>query len=490
MSRPNFLIFMTDQQRADTTWASELCHTPNLDRLRDGAVEFRNAYCPSPHCCPSRATFMSGLYPSEHGVWHNVQVANAISRSLRDGVRLWSEDFAAAGYEMVFSGKWHVSATTRPSDHGWAERLAFAVGPDAGRQHIIDSRWATHRRAAEHARVHPDQPAPEGYIHREGYGRYVHYGQAEKVGRDEDIVSTAVEIIRARSADAGPWCQFVGNNGPHDSYHVPKRFLDMYPIEGIELPRNFEDAMGDKPGFYRRTRDIFGRLSPEEHRQAIRHYLALCTYEDWLFGQVLDALAESGQMANTVVMYLSDHGDYMGEHGLWTKGVPCFRGAYNVPALIHWPAGIANPGRTVDAMVSLADFAPTLLELAGVDVERPFTGQSLTPFLRDETPLGWRDAIFFQTNGNELYGIQRAVQTDRWKFVYNGFDYDELYDLHADPGEVNNLIANGQLGQHAGTVKALSRRLWQFAYDHADEPINPYITVSFPSFGPGVIFEE
>src|SRR5512141_2604637 len=108
MDRPNILIFMTDHQRADTVLPEHPALTPVLDRFGRDAVTFTNAFCPSPHCCPSRATFFTGLYPSRHGVWNNVLNEQAINSGLRDGVRLWSEDLAAAGYDLHFCGKWHV----------------------------------------------------------------------------------------------------------------------------------------------------------------------------------------------------------------------------------------------------------------------------------------------------------------------------------------------------------------------------------------------
>ncbi|HSU67678.1 MAG TPA: sulfatase-like hydrolase/transferase, partial [Tepidisphaeraceae bacterium] len=117
--RPNILVFMTDQQRGDTVPPYRRAKTPNLDRFCKEGVTFSQAYCPSPHCCPSRATFFSGMYPSEHGVWNNVDVGNALSRGPIEGTRLFSDDMKDAGYDLYFSGKWHVSSLDMPSDRGW-----------------------------------------------------------------------------------------------------------------------------------------------------------------------------------------------------------------------------------------------------------------------------------------------------------------------------------------------------------------------------------
>lgn len=483
MERPNILIFMTDQQRGDTVPPYGRAITPNLDRFRREGVTFSQTYCPSPHCCPSRATFFTGLYPSEHGVWNNVNVGNALSRGVNDGVRLFSEDLRDAGYRLAFSGKWHVSNEETPGDRGWDASFVTGVNAQPGGARRPNTyEWERYLKRAE-------EPEPterrEGEILRPGYSTYTHYGVRENPFRDGDVVQDALQLLRNRGAEGTPWCQYIGTLGPHDPYFVPQEYLDLYDSEAIELPENFTDLMNDKPALYRRTRGRFDQLSEAEHREAIRHYLAFCTYEDALFGEVLSALEETGEAENTVVLYVSDHGDYVAEHGLWCKGLPCFRGAYHVPAIIRWPKGVSRPGRDVDAFVSLADFAPTFLELAGVETERTFTGQSLTPFLRDEEPHAWRDAVFTQSNGNELYGIQRSVTTRDWKYIYNGFDFDELYDLQCDPGETRNLAGDPQ---YADIVRAMAGRMWRFAYERQDVCVNQYIMVSLAPFGPAEAF--
>ncbi|MDF2724642.1 MAG: sulfatase, partial [Paenibacillus sp.] len=178
---------------------------------------------------------------------------------------------------------------------------------------------------------------------------------------------------------------------------------------------------------------------------------------------------------------------YAGEHGLWCKGLPCFAGAYHVPAVIRWPKGIRRPGRVEEAYIHLGDFAPTFLEAAGIRVERSFAGRSLLPFLRDEAPSDWRTEHYTQSNGNELYGIQRSVADRRWKYVYNGFDFDEMYDLHSDPQEMRNLI--DEPGYEA-VIRKMSRKIWRFAREHGDVCINPYIMVGLAEHGPGVAFAE
>jgi arylsulfatase A-like enzyme len=482
MERPNILIFMTDQQRGDTTPPYSRALTPNLDKFCTEGVTFSQAYTIAPHCCPSRATFYSGLYPSQHGVWNNVNVGNTLSRGLYEDVRLWSEDLKEAGYDMYFSGKWHVSDVESPLDRGFDVMNI----PKPVEKTVIKHEKPHTKEWASYLDYQPQIERDNAQIIRKGYKTYTHFGEKENPFQDGTVVDDAVKIIRNREKSGKPWCQFVGTLGPHDPYFVPQEYLDMYNIDDIEVPDSFEDSMQDKPALYRRTRERFDQLTEREHREAIMHYLAFCTYEDALFGRVLEALEESEDVENTVVLYISDHGDYVADHGLWCKGLPCFRGAYHIPVAVRWPVGIKNPGRKVNDFITLADFAPTFLELTKTEAGRDFTGMSLAPFLEDRIPDKWRDAVFTQTNGNELYGIQRSVMTRDWKLVYNGFDYDELYDLRKDPDEMYNLINDPG---YDDVIHRLYKRLWAFARSVDDVCINQYIMVGLASYGPGVIFE-
>lgn len=498
---PNFLIFMTDQQRAATVQPGHPLKaiTPHFDRFREQSTLFTKAFCPSPHCCPSRATFFSGQYPSRHGVWNNVTVANSLSRGPRQGTSFWSRDLAAAGYDLKFSGKWHVSHMESAADFGWnvlypAERQ----GEVAGDRESIDRRSREH----EFQRLRDGKASSEllserrpGEILRPGYREYIHYGENENPFGDADVVAHAIKALDGFAASGpNPWCLFVGTLGPHDPYIPPRNFLDWYP-DLPPLPDSFADPMTDKPALYRRIRDVFDQLSEREHREALRHYLAFCSYEDYLFGQVLAALEASGQAENTVVIFLSDHGDYTAEHGLWCKGLPVFDPAYHIPAAVRMPG--AKGGHEVHALVSLADFAPTILELAGLPTENyGFPGASLVPFLKGEVPDVWRDALFFQTNGNEIYANQRMIRTSRWKLVRNSFDYDELYDLQEDPDEMHNLLASACVSrggsrvpeEYKTLVRELYRKMWTFNLDNDDAMLNEYIFTALAQYGPRVAF--
>ncbi len=482
MKRPNFLVFMTDHQRGDIQPPFGRAITPNMDLLFSNGITFTDAYCPSPHCCPSRATFFSGLYPSEHGVWNNVDASNTLSYGLYDNVRLFSEDLKDSGYNMYFSGKWHISHEVGPDQYGF--ELIHHTAQYKKHENLPSSRgWNVYSRVpTDDLDSKKDE---EGRIVRPGYKRYVQYGVSETPYRDIDVVDAAVEKLKTID-DSEPFFMFVGPLGPHDPYKAPQRCLDMYNIDDIKLPENFDDPMTDKPNLYRRTANRYAQLTPEEHRESLRHYLAFCTYEDELFGMLLDTLKERDLLDNTYVIFLSDHGDYAGEHGLWSKGLPCFRGAYHICSTIGF-GGLKERCRTDSHLVSLADWAPTILELAGVTPKQPMSGRSLAPLIQNAPDPAWRDTMFTQTNGNEIYGIQRGVFDNKWKYVFNAFDFDELYDLENDPHELHNLAEDPK---YADILREMCLKMWRFAKEHSDRSVGSYIMTAMAPYGPGLVIND
>jgi arylsulfatase A-like enzyme len=500
---PNILIFMTDQQRACSVLPGNpyKAKTPVLDAFRKESVTFNSAWCPSPHCCPSRASFFTGLMPSEHGVWNNVMVTNALSRGLKDGIRPWSMDLADAGYGLHFAGKWHVSNYQQPRDYGWQHIHPESMCHGEGQTVDEQERAARMRELAvlRNGSSPPlSGPRRPGEVRREGTSQYIHYGTIDgpllaghfKGGNDCDpfgdltVTEAAVERLR-ELPDTHPWCLFAGTLGPHDPYIPPKAFLQLYEDVHFPLPASFDDGMADKPGLYRRTKQRFDQLTNEEHQEAIRHYLAFCSYEDWLFGKLLQALKDRGDYDNTVIIYLSDHGDYLGDHGLWCKGLPAFLSAYHIPAIMKVPG--VQGGRISDDFVSLTDFGPTFLELAGVHSQSRFTGKSLLPLLNGNVPDNWREAVFFQSNGNETYGIQRSILTRKWRFVFNAFDFDELYDLENDPEQMNNLAVDTS---YQPVIRDLYQQIWSFGLAHNESYINDYIMTALADYGPAIVYRD
>jgi len=342
--------------------------------------------------------------------------------------------------------------------------------------------WVRYGRSS--AMSEASRPRRESEIQRPGYTEYIHYGIKDDNFNDRPVVDAALKKLDEIPDDA-PFFLFVGVAGPHSPYIVGQEFLDLYDINDIRLPESFTDIMQDKPAMYRRMRGRFDQLTPEEHCECLRHYYAYCTFEDYLFGLLLDKLENRGLLNNTVVVYNSDHGDYASAHGLWEKGLPCFKEAYHINSVIGY-GGVRVRRRMSDALISLADYTPTFLELAGIVPERRFAGRSMAGFLRGEEPDSWRTELYTQTNGNENYGIQRSVFNKRYKYVYNPFDFDELYDLANDPHEIHNIIGDPA---HACVVKEMCEKMWRFAYENQDDISNDYMLTALAPYGPGIIFE-
>jgi arylsulfatase A-like enzyme len=515
--RPNILIFMSEQQQGQTVLPDHPCLTPNIDKFAAQGVLFPNAFCPTPHCCPSRASFQTGLYPSEHGIFNNVDTNTAFRTDPYPDTRFFSRSLVKAGYQLAFSGKWHVGRNVTPEDCGW--KVLYTLPYDAefrgkkipGGLDGTSSKWPK-------ARAEFDHPVPRqpGQVMRPGWGNpefinTVPAGPDGYLPDDYEVVQPGIDGMKTLAAGGKPWCLMIAPGAAgHDPYRATQKFLEMYDPKSIELPASFRDTLEDKPRIYQRMRyQYWSQLSDDEVRQVIAHYWACLSMEDALFGLMLEALERTGQAENTLVVYTADHGDYMASHGLWCKGVPSFREGYNVPCVIRWPRGTVNPGRQVDALVSMTDFAPTFLEAAGVPAaDYKMSGKSLLPWLRGEAPADWRDAAFGQVNGMEAYYTQRVVMTKDYKYVYNDYDYDEMYYLRNDPHEMVNLaFPNVELArariEHAKGLEnpadvpwpplpsALSearldllQKMWRFANDHKDTIFESYYTCAMAPYGP------
>lgn len=510
---PNILIFMPDQQNGATVLPGSPVVKPNMDGFLKQAVAFTAAHCPAPHCCPSRASFMTGLYPSEHGVFNNVTNDTAIHPNPFPGTPYWGLWLRDAGYNMGYAGKLHVGRDVTPETCGFENVSHLEQDSLRENESRKEQQWKTARQQTGN----PAGRKPGEYLRPDWPGQHLYRTLPEKGGNgyedlaDARIVAAGVAKMKQFAKEGKPWCMMISNSGGHDPYDAPKKFVDMYDPQRVELPESFKDVMDDKPRVYQRQRyQFWSQLSNEETRDALRHYYAKCSLQDALFGDILKGLEESGQSENTIVIYVSDHGDYRAAHGLWMKGVPSFQEAYHIPAVVRWPKGIKNSGREVEAFVDQTDWGPTILEACGVRPQKPLSGHSLMPWLRGEEPVDWRTFTCSQMNGVELYYTQRITMTKDWKYVYNGFDYDELYDRRNDPHEMHNLafpdLATKRvavLGGHGlpedanlpwpplsqpaeDARKDLLAKMWTFAAKHHDTIFNPYGTVAFAPYGPGL----
>lgn len=478
MKRPNILIFMTDQQQQAVTEPGHPCRTPNLDRLSKEGITFNRMYTTMTHCCPSRASFMTGLYPSEHGVHNNLCNQPALSKGLKPGVDTFAEQLKESGYSMHFSGKWHVSTEENPSDRGW-ETLELTAAKDAKMGHAIED-WRRQSKQPEEAHRKP------GEIVRPGWGNYQLYGTSPKSienTSDYRVVRNAADRLEKLRGQEEPWCMYVGVLGPHDPFIVPEPYASMYNLKDVSLPPNYKDDLKDKPGVYRRMRRVWDQLTEEEIKASIAHYWGYCSMVDDLFGLILNKLDDTGQADDTIVIFLSDHGESLAAHGLYLKGISPFEETYKIPCIVRWPNGIKSPDQKIDSLASIMDWAPTFLDLANVNGKKRMSGRSLSPLFEAEQPEPFREAVFAQCNGVEVYYTYRMVITDQYKFIYHPTDVDELYDLKNDPYEMVNLADDP--GMHE-IKKQMYLLMWKELADADDIIFNQYPSVATADFGPAL----
>lgn len=479
---PNIFVFMSDQEQAQVVNPEHPCQTPVANKLASEGILFRRFYTPTAHSCPARACYFTGLYPSHHGIYNNILTHTAIEGAIKPGCRMFSENMREAGWNLGHTGKWHCSNTENPEDRGWEEVFSTAT---AREKQSREQFWAKMEEAARQPQY--TGPRRRGEIVKPGYGgsTFIYKTadwEMEQHG-DHMVVSKAIEAMERYVKEDKPFFIHCGPNNPHDPYIIPEKYAKMYDPKKIELPASYFDDLLDKPRVYQRQRNmLWSQLSMDEVRESIAHYWGQCTMVDDYRKMVYDAIDALGIRDNTILIFTSDHGDYVGAHGLYCKGVPAFDEGVRVPFIIRWPEGIENPGREVDELCNLCDLAPTFLDVAGLE-QNPTSGASLTPFFKSSQVENWTDEFHTQFNGVEFYYTQRSVMTKDFKYVFNGFDFDELYDLRNDPHEMLNLA---QDAKYQDIKLEMVKRMWKFACKEKDIIGNKYFTVALAPWGPNV----
>jgi arylsulfatase A-like enzyme len=321
-------------------------------------------------------------------------------------------------------------------------------------------------------------------VRQEGYREFLLAGVHDGAAADAPearLVDLGIGFLEGAARDPDrPWALVVATEAPHDPYLAPRELYERYDPDAIDLPPSFRDDLSDRPAVYRRIRGAWDGLTEREVREAIACYYATCTLVDDQVGRLLAALEASGQAEDTVVVFCSDHGDYLGAHGLFLKGVPAFEEAYRVPLVLRGPGVPA--GRVVAAPVGLIDLGSTLVRLL-LDEDYEGHGRDLAPHLEEGAPAATDGEAFAEFHGQRLRYTQRILWRDRWKYVFNGFAEDELYDLGADPFEGTNLAADPA---HAPTLRAMAARLWGIVRDTDDRTLGDaqYGMFRFAPVGP------
>jgi arylsulfatase A-like enzyme len=417
-SKPNILLLLADDQRADTVgaWGNPHIRTPNLDRLARRGTSFRGNYCFGSNsgavCVPSRAMLMSGR------TWLDVP------HDLR-GVRLLPELLRAGGYATFATGKWHNG-----------EPSFVRAFPDA--------RSVFFGGMADHTKV------PVADVRD---GRVVDRRVAERFS-SEQFADAAVDFLRSRTGQ-GPFFCYVAFTAPHDPRNPPGPYREMYYRDRPPLPEDFlpqppfdngltKNIRDENLAPYPRTREVVG--------DQLCEYYGLITHLDEQVGRILAALEESGHADDTVVIYTSDHGLALGSHGLLGKQ-SLYEHSMRSPLIIAGPGTPA--GRSTAAFTYLFDLFPTICSLAGVEPPGGLAGRDLRPLWEDEHAKV-RESVFLPFGD-----LMRSVRDERWKLiVYPPINHRQLFDLRDDPHETRDLAADRGHEPEIARLTALMRS-WQ-----------------------------
>lgn len=456
--RPNFLFFITDDQAqsALSCYGNSILKTPNMDRVGNEGVRFEQAFVTNALCAPSRASFLTGLYSHTHGVTTNGEEPGwEHQQGLSRDFDTWPKRLREAGYASAVVGKWHIKSLPYGFDH-------FAILPGQG------------------AYFDPPFIVNGGHVKFRGH-------------TDDVIADQALSWLRHRPTDR-PFCLLCQFKAPHSPWEAAPRFADDFNDVEIPVPRAFERVPEGIPTPVLKTEmsvtdmDLTSRGVPRYLPAAQRKHANLQTFVknyyrtlrgvDENVGRVLDYLDKEKLAENTVVIYTSDNGFFLGEFGLFDKRL-MYEPSIKIPLLMRWPAQI-DPRRVDDThMVLNVDVAPTLLDVAGVAIPSHLHGRSWKPLL-DDSRAEWRDAFlyeFFEYPAVHCVRKHRGIRTAEWKLIHFWEEPEEyaLYNLARDPDELVNLARRPE---HTARLEQLQTRLQQLRQETNDTSSPPEIVAS------------
>lgn len=447
MKRPNILFIMADQMAAPILPlhdAASPVQMPNLMKLAEQAVVFDSAYCNSPLCAPSRFTLVSGRLPSKIGAYDNAADFPA-------DVPTYAHYLRRLGYRTALSGKMHFCGPDQL--HGYEERLTSDIYP-------ADYGWA----------VNWDEPDVRAswYHNMSSVLQAGPCVRSNQLDFDEEVVFKARQYLydHVRMSPDQPFCLTVSMTHPHDPYTIGREYWDRYEGVNIPLPRQHIEQSEQDPHSQRILKiiDLWDKPLPEDKiRDARRAYFGACSYIDDNIGKLLKTLEECGLAEDTLIVFSGDHGDMLGERGLWYK-MHWFEMSARVPLLVHAPKRFA--AHRVSQSVSTLDLLPTLVELAGGQVEQglELEGHSLLPHLQGK---GGHDEVLGEYMAEGTLSPLMMIRRGPWKFVYSEQDPLLLFNLDSDPQELHNLA---ECGEHKGILAgflAEARERWDIPAIHA-----------------------
>ncbi|CAI2935705.1 choline-sulfatase [Aminobacter niigataensis] len=472
-SKPNIVIVMVDQL-AGTFFPdgpADFLHAPHLKALAARSARFKNNYTASPLCAPGRAAFMSGQLPSRTGVYDN-------AAEFTSSIPTFAHHLRAAGYHTVLSGKMHFVGPDQL--HGFEERLTTDIYP-------ADFGWT------------PDYRKPgeriDWWYHN--LGSVTGAGTAEITNQmeyDDEVAFLATQKLYdfARTSDQAerrPWCLTVSFTHPHDPYVARRQYWDLYedspaldPEVGF-IPTEQQDPHSQR--LYLASDYASFDITLEQVRRSRRGYFANISYIDDKVGELLSVLERTRMLDDTVILFCSDHGDMLGERGLWFK--MCFyEGSARVPLMI---SGMGLPAGLIEAPTSNLDVLPTLCDLVGIDLSAimPWSdGQSLLPLMRGEQRTA---PVLMEYAAEGSYCPLVAIRDGRFKFVHCEIDPPQLFDLESDPQELDNLAADPAHADLVADFVAKVHARWDMAsFDAAVRESQARRWVIYPALRNGAYY--
>ena len=449
MTSPNILIFMVDQLNGTLfpDGPADWLHAPNMKALAARSTRFQNCYTASPLCAPGRASFMSGQLPSATGVYDN-------AAEFASSIPTYAHHLRRAGYYTCLSGKMHFVGPDQL--HGFEERLTTDIYPP-------DFGWT------------PDYRKPgeriDWWYHN--MGSVTGAGVAEisnQMEFDDEVAFHATQKIYdlARGKDDRPWCLTVSFTHPHDPYVTRKKYWDLYEDCDHLMPEVGDLGYDNQDAHSKRIFDANDwrnfDISEEDVRRSRRAYFGNISYLDDKIGEVMEALWGTRQDNDTIILFVSDHGDMLGERGLWFK-MSFYEGSSRVPMMISAPN--MAPGLVTDP-VSNIDVCPTLCDLAGVSMEEvmPWTvGESLVSLGQGETRT---TPVAMEYAAEASYAPMVSLRSGQYKLNLCTLDPDQLFDLDADPHERTNLANDPSHAEAYAELKAIAAERWDLERFDAD----------------------
>ncbi|MBI1357943.1 MAG: sulfatase-like hydrolase/transferase [Acidobacteria bacterium] len=467
--KPNVLFVMTDdQQHNEMSCAGHpILQTPNMDRLAKGGARFQNAFCTNSLCAPGRATVLTGCLSNIHGIRGNSEMADKVEE-LNPDLPTFPQVLRDNGYHTGLMGKWHIRQNPRGFDD-------WNILPGQG--------------------VYND---PE----------FIHNGEKrQESGYATDITTDfALDFLRKSASGGQPWCLVYQHKAPHRPFTPAERHAHLFDDIDWPKPSTYDDDYATRR-IAKEAEDMRFDISlASDYADEMPKNLSAAAKKDWIFnrfvkdhhratygvdenlGRILDYLDQTGQAEDTIIVFTTDNGFFLGEHGWYDKRF-MYEPSLRIPLLIRYPRRFKG-GQVPEGFAMNIDLAPTILDAAGIAVPEQMQGRSLVPLLEGEAPSDWPKEAYYSyyenswafrdmareqmTDPSFAYwtahrvGPHRGIRTDRYKLIeyYTEGPYWELFDLQQDPDELVNIYEEPSSQPLIADLEPALRRLQQHYGDN------------------------